>query len=725
MRGNIPPLEQETQEIIQSLGDISVKAIKENENAIAKKGIDKLTEIGLKFLELKSENEEKLSVSSSEDFFEPKSNQYISYISEEIERTFQISLMEKNYNISKHIISQLHRLLTSTLNYPNNHTILEKLVETSHYFGSLYFSLYKLTYENNAPSIRNILGHHLINMPRYAISNNNYQPEYIYSFLHDHVYRILKLIIDENDLVHFKWIIDYYITSMVFSEPDSIANDIYNDLYIFYSVNLSDPKFENFRDELQFMIQNTCMMNLNEIHTFEEKLDSFKKLILSNSKDDEKENQIKPQFKKIFKKLIKFRICFELSAALYRMSAYALFKNKPEFIQEFWYHIKPKSIHIMNSSLLPSSPNWVLLYSIYIGSGSAVFYDIDDYGFFQESKSFRELYATLLLFKMNKLVSLPNEKQIEQWSIKKKFYILEYWYDLIYHYPVKKLLDSLVELRKYPKFLEMLQQNENIENMDKKFKEFKKSIQGIKENQQKIINLIDRHTPISNEKFLEFKNNEIKNYQEYSITQNFKNIVYDKNICESDSKPIKRLLGLKRSALIPRRFIESSFSMLSHSPIAYAETEIILKHLQTKIKKDVEETDDFIFQLNTSIQKLINNDFTPDVIFLPLVIVSKLRSKHYQYFDQLNRYVFNENFTLKIIHSWKGLDFEDIIIFDSNQLQLKYEAESSERIRFTYSEINDDIPMIDVSAEMFFNIKIIDKNAFLRIRNPKIKQLRK
>jgi len=716
-------LENETHEIIESLGDISVKAIKENENAIAKKGINKITEIGLKFLELKSENEQKLSVPSSVVFFKPKSNQYISYIAEEIERTFQISLMEKNYNISRHIISQLHEILVTTLQNPNNYTILEKLVETRNYFGSLCFSLFKLTYENNASNIRSILEHHLINVPHFAISDPSYHLEYVTSFVQNHVYRVLKLIVDEDDLVSFKSIIDHYITSMVFHEPDSVANDIYNDLWFFTSINFPNQEFENMRDELQFMIRHTCIMNLDEIPILIEKLDLFKKLILDNSQDEQNRIQIETQFSEIFKKLIQFRVCYELSATLYRVSAYALFKNKPKFIQEFWYHIKPDNTHIVNPPLVPSSPNWTLLYTIYTGSGSAIIDDVDDYDFFQESKPSRELYAILFLFKIGKLISLPDEDQILKWSSEKKFYVLEYWYNLIHHYPVDNLLNSLKELRNHPKILEMLQGNEKIEDMDKKFNDFETLILEIKEKQPKILDLIDLHSPISNERFLEFKNREIKNYQEHSITENFKNIVYNKNLDEHNSKSIKQKINLPRDSLIPRSFLGVSFSISSHSMIAITETRTILNLLQSKIEKKVEETDDFLSQLNTSIQILIDSGFTPDVMFLPLDIKSHLSFKNYQYFDGGN-FIFDKNFTLKIINSWNGLPFDNIIIFDSSKLQLEYESDSSERIHFTYLEENKEKPMIHVTAEMFFNIKIIDTNGFLRIYNPKIDELK-
>ena len=133
---------------------------------------------------------------------------------------------------------------------------------------------------------------------------------------------------------------------------------------------------------------------------------------------------------------------------------------------------------------------------------------------------------------------------------------------------------------------------------------------------------------------------------------------------------------------------------------------------------------DFVEQIKSNIRLLKNEGKNPNVIFIPLAVEMALIGTDLIGFGA-GRKLRVDNSELHVINSWKGLDFTDIIIFDSNYLSIIFKAENKEK-RFTVQESNTEAGNNTVlfTCKIAFLIEITDTRAFRRINNKNVIELK-
>lgn len=724
MNKKINSKEDESANIIQSLGDIVIKSLLNNENAIAIRGIDKLIDIAITFLDLKSKNEEKFKIEGKILFFKtPPKNQYVSYVTNELSRIFSIAIKNQNSDVSRYIIFNSFKILDKVLSAPNNWQIFEQLVETRNVLGSFYSKLMSDTLDNGTEIEKNLLLHHLIDIPQFTIVEWKYIANYVDAFITYHIYRINKLIIDKDNYNTFKAEIDGWSKTLQFDEPSSITEDISADLYL-HNFWLMDQELNKKCDELQFMITHTCLKDLSKIEVFHKELNTYRKMILEKTNDEEKTKLINEKFLQLEKETNELFISAKLYGTFFRIAAYLIFKGKgyEKYLKELWYHTKPDNtttIHL-NRTPVSDSLDWLTLYTIYRGSGSLFTDELDFFEDFQDSESYYYQYYALMLLKTCKTFQFPSEERIIQWANKDKQYALNYFYELASILPVDKLIMELENILKLPEFLSIVKLSSEL-TIEKKIEQTRTNLSHLKNSQQKIINLIALHAKISLQRIDELKQEIINEYQKDSESDKIATVEYDENFIEY--KLLETSMSIKRDNIIEQSFASRFLIHPPQSELANLEIHAIFYAIQSGIRPIMQNTDNYVDQMKAAINTIKSKGYSPNVVFLPLNIETSLVGTEYLIF-QPHRILRIDGTDLYIINSWEKFDFTDIIILDSKGLILKYKAKNkSDRVSIEVSGTERGSALVRFDCKICLSVKISDNNAFVRIINENIKPL--
>lgn len=727
---NKNPLSKEKQSeiLIQTLGDIVIKSLFNNENSVVKRGIDKLTEIALDFLELKSENEVKYAVQSKPMFYKSEQkNQYVTYIVNEFYRIYDTSVRNRNFNVSHYVFLNLFRIIDRVMSGKNNLSIIEELIETRNVTGSILWKFTESALDYGSDLEKNLMVQHLITIPQRAILEWKYSADYLNYFMDYHIYRINKLIIDKNNFGIFTQQIDMWSTSIQFKDPFDVAKDISDDLYSFYFNLPNDDDINKKCERLQFLITHECIRDFEKVLEIHQQLDEYKELILSKTSDKTQTDSIHKRFLELGKKTNEFYVCSKLYGTFFKIAAYLIFKGEgySNYLRELWYHTKPEGsqISILNTTPFSESVEWNTLYVLYHGKGSRIFDEPELLDSFQDLEPYHYRYYALILLKLCKVFPLTIKSQINDWKTKDETYKLEFFYELVKTLPIKKFVQSLDEISNLKTLLTIIRLGEK--PIETKIVEIRKNLQDLEQKQISLANDIVQASQVSLSKIEEVKRNIITNYEYNTRSNNMASITYDENLSPSECKVISVTYHMKREWFVESKFISTDLTDYSSgSGLADLETFEVYNKIISKIIPKNDNDPDFLKQIQSAVESIRSNGITPNAIFLPLKVKFALEEKlHLGY--MISDTITIDTTKLFIINSSPQFDFTEIIVFDSNGLQLSYKSKNKEdKISIEISGIEKD-PTITFVSKIPLIIKIVNPSAFVRIINENVVPLSK
>lgn len=383
---------------------------------------------------------------------------------------------------------------------PKNEILINQLLETDNISGTKYYQFLK-----NAIQMRDETRFRLINLPVIFLqvnSNRRNIDDYgLYSLLSPTLYKINKLLIDNNDFELFKSEINSFVTHQVIKPPNEIQNQIEHNFYnvsnTLHINKLGIRLPEDIKSEIEyckFLIKFRLSRDLEVYKSIDNKLDIIESKIIDFIDEFKSKNKLeailpskvnvednlvyeeiikdiensKKEVKKIIsgdENLIRFSIKpelneFKLNAIIYRtffvIGAYLIFckRNKEingaNYIKELWYHINPvrQNVGFIVANVPVSfEPFWLILLYLFGCQGSESWMDWPWHEFddFHSADQYIIQYFLLCLTRSGDLKNIfPPLNHLKSIG-PNRAYLLHEWYDIAKRFSFKQteLIDNI------------------------------------------------------------------------------------------------------------------------------------------------------------------------------------------------------------------------------------------------------------------------------------------
>ena len=708
-------------ELIEALGDIAIKAAKDDKNNITKHCINKLKEIAIEFLELKSNNEEQYKVEDALFAIQESPNQFVKYVSIELIRIFNTSINHENEADRTNLIYSFLDILIKTLESSNNDNIIRVLTETRSNRGSKYVELLNIVQEKGTQSDKDLLTRHLGSIVYYSI-NGGIKLSYLNDFFDYHFLRILQIIIDKNDYITFKNFIDM-LSKYSIMDPMVISTKL--EQYVAaISSNTQDGKINNMIKEICFLITNNCLRDFEKIEQVRKKIIDLEDLIIKQSKSYEvseietKICNIKNELNKFYNiknELNKFYICSKLYGAIFKIGSYIISKDKNyiKYINGLWHYKETDDDNTIYVNETPTSKSlqWNTLFVIY--SGNPKIYHVEIFDDFNYSKYSYEYYA-LILLQYNKPIYLPSRKVISENIKNHEEYKNLYYFDYATKLDIEKIQDALDRINVKEKISLVLRLPDDV-NLEDRIKDVQKKLNKLKKMREETIDSYIILSKINDRKIEEFKQKSIiGNYKESTQLHYIAEVHDDENLQESSCEVMMGRTSEQRERFIDQDSIPYS-DLPYDSPLVTIENRKIQNKIINNIQSNEKYTTNAFQQICNAVDTLKANGFVPNVIFLNSITYFELLSQNTKIIVSENKLKINSEIELQIRY-YEHNELKDIIIFDSTQLSVTFKAkDSSNRFKIQDTDLAEK-KIVNFSIKSLVIIKI-NKKGFIRIIN--------
>ncbi len=410
-----------------------------------------------------------------------------------------------------------------------------------------------------------------------------------------------------------------------------------------------------------------------------------------------------------------------------------------KYLRELWSHTNPEDAVGITCNEVPVSSDIQYLCNIlfYGGDGNGFWYN--DYSFegFHESKMYLYKYFLLLL---TNLRETQNKELIIKISNDADQYELEFSYSFLkrFNSEVKELIeycdDLIQESGKWALlFPTKSQQNTETELREitakVQFENTKKWLEEKKSEFEKKIKEIETYLPLDAEKVGISKTKILESFNEFSEISKAARL---EEIDLSRDKEIEFIQIYYRPIIPKDCFLAASYVdclALWHGyggNVAFGEVNYFVEQIldNSHIEKIEVDYDENIIRIYDKIESTINSlkddGFNPSTIFIPCDYLGKLwheewntESKLYGKYTCFDRqFKLNESTKLDAIYSSKYTEFEDIIILDKKACIWTFKPdEIKERLHIEINEYDKDISKISLSVKTEINLKIENSNA--------------
>ena len=649
--------------LIRNISEIVIFSIPKYDTNPIEKGIKSLQDIATTFLEKRQQHPEKYEI-INKTFQNPtdiEKNMYVSYVMDDLLRIFKIAGKDRNEFTCKQVIDAYFKILLAALRQKNNHQILENLFEHQNYYGSYYFQMLQYCMESNLKHEKNLLLRMLFTIPSSYLTNPDppLQSEYVSEFIVFNMFRVFKLVIDKNDSEAFESLLDFS-TNSEFRSHIRLKHE-----HTFYQLS-HDPSIQTIirqiDDNLDLDFAKDyylhCDDGVSQSVLFEKisaKLESLRKQLAILKVDSKSIDESISSFSNA---LLKSHVRLLVNCVFFAVGAYLLYKggDYAAYVQKLWYYAKPEYTQTRFLNHIPEIHDslWQYCFCLYEGENSTVANKFK-FGAYGDSKPYFYRYMCLQMIKNSKFIDLPTLNDIDQIHKNGRAEALEFWCEFFDLFSIQTLKEALDQLDS--QFIKTIRGNKN--SVDEK-KLLLEKITKLENNRrlflEKILlvfpvcdDLIDRHVE------------EIKQFRkDHSLLEKISNV-----------NPIKGasldFIEISRKSLIPREVFMRQKHISRGMPstdygVSDSEPHALYDYLISNLKsQDSVVNSDFLLDI---VKKMKDDGFNPDVIFIPIGIVSDIQEQTQSYGLSLKL----DGYEFVTIKSWDGWPFTDIVVYDSAYL---------------------------------------------------------
>jgi hypothetical protein len=736
--------EEEIQNYISSMGDISIKSLQRNEERVCKEYIQTLHNVFEEFLKLKEANLEKYKSVVNLSYYDRDNakNNILGYVLDQYLRIYKEAVFRKEETIEEEISKKLFSILYECLTGKDTDVLIEEIIETRGIIGAKYYQFCKIGIENKASSrlrlIRNLCS--ILQINQYK--PNKIEDKRLEEFLTFHLFRINQLIIDYADFELFTEEIDNFSRMLIIKSPNELQNDIENDLAEVLSLNLYQNE-DIFREierkgkYLRFIIKYKISGDFEAKNEFEEGLEEFKNFIIAHIENEDNINRIKERIDSIKHKLYELYMFSNIHKTFFMISAYILFKGKEDkidaerYLKELWEHTSPEDAdaHFGNKSPVSFDPFWITYLLFYGGKNSDIWFD--DYRFedFHGFTSYIYQYYLLCIAKSVEKgrinLGLPQKNDLEKMMKENRTYELDELYQFSNGFELKaedliKYCNGLIEKSDNWNALFKNNAKESLEKTKEWIDRTSKECKTAKEEIETIL-------PLDPEKVAKCREDIFKSYKESS---KIPEVVQVKEFDEERDKELEFIQKDVRQLIPKDCLIKPSFVGCNKlwfdlgRVVAVGETNYLIKRIlederieRVRIRGVTPE--EIFDEIKSVVGNLKEQKYKPSIVFIPLEILTEFVKKRLAKTFELLK--IDEDTELKVINSSKLTPFEDIIILDKTAGIWAFEPdeEAEERLIIEIKECDTDKSKVDLLVKMVVNFRIVDPKA---IKNLKIEQ---
>jgi hypothetical protein len=692
--------EDETRNSITSLGDISLKSLKRDEDEVVKKILDIELRIFMHYLEIKKREPEKYSLRS--DGREKRNAAFIYLLNEQL-RLFKNALWLKNDNITLEISDKLFDYIFFLLQGSNNFDLMKQILETKYVHETFFSEFLKEAINNESKSRYSFVRIFPDILQFNQLSDTKIRNDYMEDLILIHIFRINWIIIDHQDFDLFKSEIHEYSTRLIGLKPLDIKGEIeslldfynipssfFNDERETESFNQDSKKLRSFtRFRLHFCTE--CYQQFSELlNNFldraEENCDSIDiDLQLKNSPEeyknwtDERIKEMKQNVKskvsafkaekdnlivKINKELHTLYISSILHQTFFGIGWYIVFcksqidLDAQRYLKELWEHTKPEDSRVRTVNEPPVSFNIEFNTQILLHGAGIWMIPFNFVGFHGASKYIYHYYLLLLTYsrvKFEKDLNILLSDIDTLFELEEKYKFI-YWFisegeerdnrvgNLITH------IDELIEeAGDWNILMDFKEKNIDAKNAFTGTKEWiRKKVNEFKETKRQI----EMRLPIDEEKVKKCREEILRSYKEASIiykvvNQKEYNQKKDENL---DIIQIDKKSPCPKSSLVRVSTVLTNWDNLGKS-IANGEKNYLLKQVvgnkeirrvivKSREKKNVELLFSRVFE---TIKTLVEDGLNPSSIFIPFKYSAEILKKSHDSSSILNKKIRYEN----------------------------------------------------------------------------------
>lgn len=553
------------------------------------------------------------------------------------------------------IIDSSHCILSDLLRHSNNEIILRDVFEFEDRYDAFYFRLLEYSIDNQLKPEKTLLLRSLTRIPLKYLNANYSNLEYVRQFVTYNIFRQFKLIIDKKDSESFDMMLDNFSSSPRLTQSHNITDDVYVFLTPPYQKRISGESMIKLVEDLRSVLEYDFAKDYSLMADdhFLGKADSILASIEEKLAEQKIDNNYRVAKFKI--SLLHHYLSLLLGSVFFAVGSYLIYKGSDyaSYLEKMLFLTDPKYSNTTYLNKLPSisDPLWQYCFCRYEGVGSEL---ADQFKFanYAESKEYFWQYVALLMLKDNVFVEYPANFKPDGTNG-----YLMFWYEFFDLVKPEKFSTALARLD--AKFLDILR----IGDVENAKKSLEQKISELDERRQGLLDKVILLLPLS-EGLINDEKNRIAGY--YGKNSMLKDISNMKNTGNSDFN----LKCVRSEERIPRYFfIEQKHigidlgSGENASELIDQEKRKVYDLICSKILPTTHQVN-YEFLLNT-IQEMKNRKLNPDVMFIPLDLLSQIQRErnHYDY-----QYLTIDNSRIKLIYSRKNWNFKNVVIYDSSYL---------------------------------------------------------
>jgi len=381
-----------------------------------------------------------------------------------------------------------------------------------------------------------------------------------------------------------------------------------------------------------------------------------------------------------------------------------------DYLNVLWHHTTPDDADaiIANVPPVPSDPLWVTLLYLYGGSNSRIWHDRYYFEDFHGTKRYVTESYLLELAKIAKPIPSPSDSEISKYADLGLCEELGELYELSQEFvSATESQDFKQELSDLPKLeLDSFLTVGKLSRPDHTWlQDLSEVIEDAQKRYSRARDLIEGHLPLDTTK-TRLCISEIRSaHQSESLVEDIARLTSCQDLAQLNSLKLfsNSFPPVPKHCLIKNANVDCTLIWWEIGrSIAWQETAHVyavssgLKPASAVIEKY--DPDHILEIIAEEVKKMNESGVNPNLAFVPLSLLSDWRSLGKIKYDKgVTLPVSGAN--LRLIHSWKGFEFQDVVIVDRTRCQWLYQEFEGSRLKCCIPPMKSGLVGIEIEAE--------------------------
>ena len=405
--------EKPSRDMIRSLGDTAVKSLASNDDDICAACIEALYGVAEAFVNRKRDSPKAYKVTSEADDG-LSGNAHAIYAARELVRILRASTGAGNSSITQSVLEKFYGVTALAMRDENNLDVITELYDTARSRGSLYLQLLERVADAGGKYDKIHAIRHLAGLPYLSVSRGR-RMEFVEQFITYHVFRSVVAIIERDDFVLFKEVLNLFSSRMFFSDAEGVRNRIKSEIR---SCSGSDSAL---RDRILFELDHGIKKDFGRMPALKKEVEDLRKTLPDAGGS-------------VFRDMDNLYACNLLWGTFFRIACYLIGKGGKygAYLNELWNHTNPAGQPYRSANEPPCSKDvdWNSMYSVWHGHDGPGRLEIWDNPIMYAPHYHK--YAVLHMLREGRIWHVPTDDEIAGWGKNCNERALYHHYEIAY-----------------------------------------------------------------------------------------------------------------------------------------------------------------------------------------------------------------------------------------------------------------------------------------------------